>query len=231
MDFLTLCQRTAYECGIPAAAPLTVINQTGQSQRIVNWVESAWTDIQAAHQDWDWLRTSTSFTTTAGQPFYTLGTGSGTVEVATTTFGMWERYTFRNYDTSFGTNSEVTMQCIDYDVWRDRYYLGALRSTQTRPLEFAIRQDKAICLGPPPISGYTITGDYFLKPVTLAADADIPALPTQWHLAIVYRAMMFYGGYEAANEVYQRGELEFTKMMRRMTVDRLPQATFGGALA
>jgi hypothetical protein len=49
-------------------------------------------------------------------------------------------------------------------------------------------------------------------------------------MAIVYRAMMFYGGYEAASEVYQRGEQEFVKLMRRMTADRLPEVSFAGTL-
>ena len=50
-------------------------------------------------------------------------------------------------------------------------------------------------------------------------------------MAIVYRAMMMYGAFESANEVYDRGETEFGKIMRRMADQRLPEVTFGGALA
>jgi len=64
----------------------------------------------------------------------------------------------------------------------------------------------------------------------MTADADIPALPAQFQMAIIYRAMMSYGAYEAAPEVYQRGELEFGKLMRRMTADRIPETIWGGAL-
>jgi hypothetical protein len=48
---------------------------------------------------------------------------------------------------------------------------------------------------------------------------------------IVYRAMMFYAGYEAAPEVYQRGELEFKRLMNRLEIDQLPDMVSGPPLA
>ena len=176
------------------------------------------------------MRSSASFTTVAAQSSYPLGTGTGTVGVSVATFGMWDRDTFRNYVTSVGTNSEVFMDFIHYDTWRDSYMYGAMRNTTTRPLQMSISPAKAIVLGPPPTAGYTITGDYFTAPLEMTLDADTPSLPAQYHMAIVYRAMMSYGGYESAPEVYQRGETEFSKLMRRMTADRLPETTWGGAL-
>ncbi len=95
----------------------------------------------------------------------------------------------------------------------------------------SIAPDKSICLGPIAADGYTILGDYFSVPSEMASDSDVPALPTQFHMAIVYRAMMSYGAFESAPEVYQRGEVEFMKLMRRMTADRSPETVFAGALA
>ena len=231
MNFLALCQRVRQEGGISGSGPTTVVSQTGNLKRLVDWTNTAWMDIQTSHQNWDWMRSSASFTTVAAQSTYPLGTGSGTVGVSVATFGMWDRDTFRNYVTSVGTDSEVFMDFIHYDTWRDSYMYGALRSTTTRPLQMSISPAKAIVLGPPPIVGYTITGDYFTAPLDMTLDADTPALPAQYHMAIVYRAMMSYGAYESAPEVYQRGEIEFGKLMRRMTADRIPETTWAGALA
>ena len=230
MNFLALCQRVRQECGISGSGPTTVVSQTGNLKRLVDWTNTAWMDIQTSHQNWDWMRSSASFTTVAAQSSYPLGTGTGTVGVSVATFGMWDRDTFRNYVTSVGTNSEVFMDFIHYDTWRDSYMYGAMRNTTTRPLQMSISPAKAIVLGPPPTAGYTITGDYFTAPLDMTLDADTPSLPAQYHMAIVYRAMMSYGGYESAPEVYQRGETEFSKLMRRMTADRLPETTWGGAL-
>ena len=37
---------------------------------------------------------------------------------------------------------------IPYDSWRDTYQFGAIRTAYSRPVEFSIAPDRAICLGP-----------------------------------------------------------------------------------
>jgi len=232
MNYLQLVQRAWQEAGEPtAAAPTTVLLTTGNTKRMVDWVETAWMDIQTAHMDWDWMRQEVTFDTTLGLAVYPLGTGAGTCGVSVAAFGQWARDTFRNYVTSVGTNSEVFMDFIHYDAWRNTYMYGALRQVTTRPLQISISPAKGICLGPPPLDGYSIIGDYFTAPLAMTADADIPSLPTQWQMAIVWKALMYYGAFEAAPEVYDSAEREFSKLMRRMTADRIPEATWAGALA
>lgn len=231
MTFLELCVRATQECGVPNSTLITVSGQIGQLKRICDWASTAYTDIQTAHRDWGWMRTSASFITVDGASNYPLGTGAGTVGVAVANFGMWERKTVRNYPTASGLTGETYMTELDYDAWRDTYLFSGARDTRTRPLEFAIGPNKAINLGPVPAAGYTVTGDYFIAPVTLAVDTDTPALPAHFHMAIVYKAMMHYGAFYAATEVYQRGELEFGKLMRRMTADRLPEISLAGPMA
>lgn len=138
--------------------------------------------------------------------------------------------TSSNVLTYAGLRSEIFMTYVDYEFWRDGYEFGALRQTQTRPTIMTITPDKSIGLGPFPIDGYTVLGDYFRVPTEMAVDTDTPSLPTQFHMAIVYRAMMSYGAFEAASEVYQRGETEFNKLIRRVAADRLPEITAGSAL-
>lgn len=227
MNFLELVKRTARECGI-TVPPLTVLNPSGaEAARLIGWVQDAWNDIQTAHQDWEWMRQSASFQTVDGQPIYTpLECG-----IAVGTFGMWARDTFRCYTTAVGFNDEIEINYTPYESWRTAYQLGALRLTRTRPIEMTITPQKSIGLGPYPNGNYTITGDYYTAPVVLADDTDTPSCPVQYHMAVVWKACMSYGAFESAPEVYQRGELEFGKLMRRMTNDRLTEVTFAGALA
>jgi hypothetical protein len=228
MTFLQLCQRVRSECDIPGAGPVTVIGQTGELERVVNWVNAAWMDIQTAHQDWNWLRTSlTPFATVALQTTY-LPTSA---PMSLTNFGSWDRDSFRVYDTAAGIGSETPLTYFPYDKWRNTYLIGALRSTPSRPDIVTVAPDNSLGFGPITAAGYSIVGDYFKLPTEMSADVDIPILPVQYHIAIVYRAMMFAGAFYAAQEVYQRGELEFNKQMRRMTNDRMPDILMGGALA
>lgn len=234
MNYLQLTQRLWQEAGVAGAYPglTTVANQTGELQRLVSWTNDAWRDIQNAHDDWGWMRSSASFATVAGQANYPLGTGPGTAGVAASAYGRWLPNTARNYVTSVGTNSEAAMDVeSSYDAWRDTYFFGAARSTTSRPSVICVGPDKTLYLGPVPGAGYTVTLDYFTARTDLSVDADTPALPAKYHMAIVFRALMYYGAYEAAPEVYQRGELEFGKLMARMTQDRLPPVEWAAPLA
>lgn len=243
MTYLDLCRRACIDCGvspnaaIPTVLP-TVVGATGSIGRVVNWVGDALSDIMMLHDDWDFMRSSNilgagvSFQTVAGQASYSLGTGPGTVGVLDDNFGKWDRDTFRSYTTSVGVNDETFLGDIDYDVWRNSYMLGANRNEKTRPAAIAIGPNKSLNLGPPPNALYTITGDYFVAPIDMVADADVPVgLPTRFHILCVYLAMMKYGQYEAAPEVYARGKEESAGMYAQLEARYAPEISFGGALA
>ena len=122
------------------------------------------------------------------------------------------------------------MDYTEYDDWRDAYEFGALRLTQTRPLEMTINPAKAVGVGPFPIAGYTMLGDYYSVPTYLVNDTDTPSLPDKFQLAIVYSAMIAYGQYEAANDVLGRAQPEFDKWMRRIAADQIIEIGSGGPL-
>lgn len=243
MTYLQICQRAATECGVASGSAIqavmpTVAGANGSLGRVVNWVGDAWNDIQTAHEDWIFMRSSNilgsgvAFATVAGQASYPLGTGPGTVGIAAAAFGKWDEETFRNYTTTVGFPNEMFLDCIPFDAWRDSYMLGAMREAKTRPVAIAIGPDQSLNLGPPPDGEYTVTGDYFVAPSQMVLDADVPlGLPIRFHMLIVYRAMTKYGSYEAAPEVSQRGADEGARMYSQLLSVRAPRLVFGGALA
>lgn len=240
---MQLCQRACIECGVASGQAIltalpTVTGASGSVGRVVNWVNDAWSDIQMEHDDWDFMRSSSllgagiSFATVAGQASYPLGTGPGTVGVGVDAFGKWDAGTFRVFPTAVGFSGETALDDIAFDAWRNSYMWGAQRTVQTRPVVIAVGADQSLCLGPPPNSLYTVTGDYFVAPSDMVADNDVPiGLPTRFHLLIVYRCMMKYGGYESAPEVYQRGSQEEAGTYAQLQAVRAPKIGFGGALA
>lgn len=230
MNFLQIAQRLRRKCRVTGTGPLTVIGQNEEYARLVDMANEAWMSLQLIRPDWKWMRNSATFPTVAAQATYTLAqiesTGSGF-----SNFGNWDLDTFRCYTTSVGTNDEYPMDWITYDAWRDTYQLGATRSTTSRPTQFTITPALGVGLGVTPAAGYTISADYFKVATEMALDADIPALPTQFHMAIVYRAMMFYGVSEAKPEIYDEGQTEFDRMMARINLQQLPRIQLAGALA
>jgi len=230
MNFLSIVQRLQRKCRVTGSGVTSVTNQSGEYARLVDWTNEAWMYLQMLYPNWRWMRYSMSFPTVAGQSTYTLAqiqsTGTGFSD-----FGNWDVETFRNYQTSIGTKSECDMDCINYDDWRDVYQFGSARTMQSRPTQFTITPALGIGLGCTPAAGYTISGDYFKVATEMAANDDTPALPTQFHMAIVYKAMMYYGVSEAKPEVYDEGEMEFARMLNRLEMQQLPDISFGGALA
>ena len=235
MNYLTICQTFARKVGIPTSGFLTAVNPTSaELTRVVGWVDEAWNEIQTLRDDWHWMRESTSWVTSSGGYSYALGTGAGTVGITADTFGKWctNDGVFRNYPTASGNASEIMMDFEpDYDTWRNLYLLSGTRSTRTRPHTYAIAPDKSILLGPVPDSGYTVTADYFSAPTAMTQDNEIPAIPARYHYLLIYRAMMLYGEFESAPEVYGAGERGWSKMWAALESDQLDRVFAGAALA
>lgn len=229
MTFLELVNRTRQECGVSRNDLLTLNAVTGESLRIKNWVIQAWKEIQQKGRNLDWMTRDFSFQTIAAQQAYT-ATDAVPTGIALTSFKRWKQNTFRIYLTATGASDETHLTEMAYEDFRNYYIFGSMRTTQGRPSRVAIRaQDKALLLGMVPDAVYTVVGQYFIQPVALSADADEPA----WihdDMAIVYKAMEFYGYYEAAPEVLSRGKAEFKTLMGGILNEELPDVELAGPL-
>lgn len=215
-------------------------NLSGEQLRFKGWVDAAWNELQTQRDDWQWMRSNSetgggvSFVPVAGQPFCDFGTGSGKLGIQSTVFGgKWVERSFRNYVTTTGKVSEIFMDMLyDIDRWRDGYYYGAQRNVQTRPVVLAIAPNRALLVGPPSDGSYTVYGDYYTAPLTMSNDTDLPTgLPPSYHMLVVYRAMMYYGEYEPAPEVFDRGSRLYEELLRELDQNYGPKVGIGGALA
>ncbi|MDE1943468.1 MAG: hypothetical protein KGI47_10065 [Betaproteobacteria bacterium] len=149
------------------------------------------------------------------------GTSSGT-----------QTMTSSNVLTFAGLRSEIFMDEIGYDRWRDLYLYGNLRFTQTRPMEIAVNPtNKALCPGPIAASGWTVVGDYFQAPIPLVNDTDIPGVDTQYQYVIVYKAMERYARYEEDDNLLMIAQREKGMLLQRMRRNYLPKMRMGSALA
>lgn len=224
MTFLQLVQRLRQECGVSGTAPTTTVGQSGEIARLVNWINQAWYDIQSMHEDWLFMRGNVSFNTVDGTQTYT-ATAAGI-----TSLGNFKRDSFRAYPTG-APESERFLLYIPYDQFRNFYLFGGNRTVEGPPVAFTISPDKDLLFGPIPDAVYNINGEYFQKPALFTADSDEPTIPAQFQMVIVYKAMQFYGQYEAAPEVYAAGMEHYGRMMARLQIDQLPSIEFGGPLA
>jgi hypothetical protein len=221
LSYLELCKKVIQKCVISGSPLTTVQGLTGEAGRVAAWVDEAYTDIQVAHQDWLFLRGDFQFNTQANKGKYT------PAECGITDFGDWKKESMRLYLTSVGVRGETFLEDKHYDEFRDYYLFGNTRLVAGRPLCAAIAPDFSLNLGLMPNDIYTVVGEYYKTTFNLSADSDLPVFPARFHMIIVYRAMMMYGLNMSASDVYQEGEREYSKWIRRLESAFLPEIQMG----
>ena len=232
--YLQLVNRAMRECNAGGVTPLTTL-QSGlsvEAQNFANWVNEAGRDIQQHKPDWEFMRVAFDFVTTVGQGQYTITqlNSQGVYNIKD-----WKRDSFRCYADSVGTNDEQILPFMEWSTFRNVYLFGSMRQAIGRPSVFSIDPDKNLYVGARPDVVYDVVGEFYTVPLDLVQDADDPfgiyGLPAEYHMMLVYGTMMQYGTYYAANEVFERGQAGWNKMLRRLEFAYLPTIISGPPLA
>jgi hypothetical protein len=220
MNFLEGVKRLRQEAGVSGTGPTTVVSQTGEMKRLVDWYNTAWLDVQTDMPDYNWMRGSFTLTLSSGDPEYT------PADASLTDHRSWVRDSLKVYLTSVA--DEVELEYVSYAEFRPLYMVGSVSTGQ--PFCYTVKPDKTLRFYPTPNAAYTVTGEYQKTASEMTADADEPGLPAEYHMAIVYRALMKYGRYEAAPEVYDDAKAEYKRMTTAIKMDQLPDICMGGPL-
>ena len=223
--YLQLANSLISKCGISGGSIASVSNQTGEAGRVVSWINEAYTQIQLAFPDWYWMRSNVSFSTTANQGAYpSPGRHYRPCQLEDGFISL-----LRHID---GRAQRVFLERMDYDTFRDIYLFGNLDCRTPGLRSFPLRRTTPSIWGWPRIRRITrLWASISKQPTTLVNSTDTPAMPSQFHNIIVYKAMMMYGMYEAAQEVVIEGTNLYNQMLRRLVRDQLPDAESAGALA
>jgi len=239
VNFLQIVQRLRQEADMTAASatsPTTVVNQTGRLKSLVDWSAEAYNDIQRISTDWRWLRSRFTLSVTSGTDNYAYTAATDEVSGAPITrFRRWipsDEYGDSNvsaYLAATGVSAEQYLAYLDWPSFRALYKFGT--QTNAPPVDFTINPADEIQFGPKPNATYTVRGEYQKSSQTLAADADIPEMPTDYHMLIVWFALKSYAAAVAAPEVWTRANEAARPLLTGLHRNQLPVLRFGGPLA
>jgi hypothetical protein len=224
MNFLSMCQRLVKEAGIPGSGPATTSNQSGILKSVVEWIQSADEDIQNLHSDWQFLVRCFEFSTTSGQQVYT------PIEAGVSDLNQWRCNDYDQISCRIAYSDEQFMIPLSWREFKRIYLNGTYRSVAGRPQFFAIQPDKSMVLYPIPDAEYSIAGEYSRKAQTLTNNTDEPLYPSEYHMIAVWRALMFYGAYDAADERYKHGQNEYRRILSALHADQMPSISWGNPL-
>jgi len=225
MNFLEIAQRLRLEAGIAGTGPITVVSQTGELGRIVEWVLSAYETIQNAYANWKFLQTSFSFSTTSGIQGY------APADISLSDLASWK--TDGDYSMTLYSSAadEQYLIFVPWDIFQGAYMFGNTRTTSGRPTITTIKPDNSLYLWAIPDAVYTVTGEYFKKAQTMTVDDDIPIIPSQFHMAIVWKGLMLFSAYSGAPDLYAHSLNEYRNLLRKLEKNQLPRLEYGEPLA
>ena len=228
--FLELAQRLVWESHDVSGGPSSVAEDSRQYRRHINWINWAWLDLQKQYTDWRFmfreLEAAWPINTRQRTPRELGLTGAANAKPE---LGWWRipAGDFRVWlPATPAQEHDLTFQ--EYDAFKRQHLRGTGRTQTGQPRWFTVHPDESLLLHPIPAAAYTLQGEYYRAPRPLVGNSDEPDIPVEYRLVIVYRALTEYGGFNAANEVYQKAHYEGERMMKQLEQTQRPKTTRSG---
>lgn len=225
MELLALVQSLHIEAKLPGTPPSAVTGQTGRAADLVRWTIEAYNDIQRDRDGkWNWLRAEWTLDTVADTASYApdvLPVKDVATDAAITRFRAWDLDTRSPpfiFLVSDGKATERELLIADWTYFRHLYVRGV--HTAAPPCHVAADQADDLLLGPTPDGIYRLTGDYWRSNQVLAADDDVPEMPSDYHMLIVYRAIVKYAYSVVGHEILARAKGEGTPLLSALELNQ-----------
>lgn len=207
MNYLQLAQRLRQETGTAGSGPITVVDQTGEYLRLLNWVNAAYAEIQNKWMDWRFLWAESTVSLVAATRDYTLASGC----------------VMPNEDSFYIAGEKLQYVHFD-DYRRDRDSYDDQPADV--PTAFTILPNEQVRFFPTPAAVGTVNYEYQQGGVQLAANGDLPLIPARYHLAIIYRAKMLWAEFENASIEMQAAAQSYNIWMLALEANQLPSREF-----
>jgi hypothetical protein len=93
---------------------------------------------------------------------------------------------------------------------------------------WSIRPDKAFVVNAKPASNTVLSVERYKAPSVMTLDADTPTgLPSEMHMAIVWRAVTLYAGHDENASLFQQATAEYRKMMASISTEEQEAPAWG----
>lgn len=230
MNFLEICRLVADRCNVSGVIAGTV-DQTGDHARVVRRVNDAWLEIQQSSDIWRFMRKRFEFNTVAGKPNYTVPLVTESIKAGG--LSQIRRYMFETRSAAcwpLGNKAGRTFLGVwEFSDYEDAFIFGVTQPGA--PSVLAVDESDTIWLGSIPDGIYTISGTVQLAASLLVASTDVPVMPEEFHMAIVYLAAMKISANDNLPEVYSEAEAGYKQVWGALERTEKEPITWGDPLA
>lgn len=235
MNFLALVKRLSQEADFAGSGPDSVSGQTGEHGQLVDWVSQAYIEIQNRHGGrWRWLKREFVLFTQAQKENYKFSECTDIGETQPINrFADWhindEYDPPRVFKSSSGIGTETWMVPLNLSDFRLIYRIGT--RPEGAPIHITVDNQDQLVVGPEPDDVYVINGWYWRGPQVLDEDDDVPEMPSQFHMLIVYYALEHYAYKYVAQEHLNKFIRHGRQMLRQLEANYGPQVRLAGPWA
>lgn len=210
MNFLELAKRTRQELGVSGDGPPAVTGQIGHYAKIVGWVRDAFVELQESPALQAGAMALTQVPLLAGKSAYD-GAQDWGLDIKTVPA-----------EGQFIDGAELCH--VDWLTFRR---LGQASGLPTR---FSVAPGGELHFWPEPDRPLTLDLEYERDPQVLMENLDVPRIPARYHMAIVWRAVMFGCAHDENPALFQSANLNYRAIMNRVNRRELPELIVGTML-
>lgn len=219
MNLLSATQRLFIELGRSGTGPTSIVGASNANLRLFYAIADAWREIQTDPVGWAWMRKVFDVTLASGTGSY------GGVALGLADFGRWREvddwYGPKVYDPTANPQQKWDIGFVHRDRFMRQYMDNP--PADAPPQYWTIGLDNEIILSPAPDAAYKLSGEYFTAPTELAADADVPGMPVQFHMVVVWKAMIQIAQFDAAPENVSRAADKYDEIYASLMLDQGPK--------
>jgi len=197
MDKLTITNKVNTLAGTQGVVD-NVTSTVGYQTVLIAMVDMGYLSVQTHREDWKFLKDER-----------TVAIGSGdTPSYQSDEIAKYHRIIY----------DKVVLEEIAYDDW-------LLRDTSvaSAPTEYTVREDGTVFFNAF-TENYSVTIQSYLVPDEIVANSDTPVIPTQYHMIIVYKALIHLGEYlfnqSLINAFTMLYSIELGRLMRSQVPNR-----------
>lgn len=221
--YLELVQDLHSECNVGGTAPTSgnFTSLTGTAAKLKTWVKQADLELKSKWFNWKFLWASGTTSVISGTSDYAAPTG----------LGMYDKGTFQ----LDGDPIDV----IEYREFKETYFHAT--NTPGTPTKVVILPDNRLRLWPEPNASFTLSYEYYkaANASSMSAHGDSSVIPSAFHQAIYYLAMLYYAKWDNAPELeshamsalYGRDGSKEGGWIAKLEAHQLPNSGYGNAVS
>jgi hypothetical protein len=207
---LDLCNGLIDEAGI-SGEMTSVVSQTGELRRVVNWVKRACTLVEGKWVNWNYLHEFHTFNTVASVRDYPPQVGHG----------FWDTSTIR-----------IPANGANLAFYRyDNKKTDPAEATLGEPYAITVLPNQTLRFFNTPDAVYGMSIEYWRSPTVLVNNTDQPSIPLQYRDIIVYKALEFYAKFESADELLIQARDDYKMRLTQLEAREMPGSHASGALS